>query len=307
MADASMSTPDVLIVGAGPVGMALAIELSIQGVFFRIVDMATERSDKSRALGVHSRTVEAFNRYGGPLQEELLSKAGRIAGNAMWVGGRRFEGFNGSVRAASEFFSDTQFPGMFAISQVDTEDFLAGRLGEKGVVIEHPVTVQRVIQDDGGVTVALVKAHGEEETVRCRYVVGCDGAHSAVRHSMDVQFEGDAYPQEFILADSEFDWEEAGDEAHIFIGDGMAMLLPLKAGRARFVASRPSQVATDAEPTLQDFQDRLETFLPAEASFPKPRLHDPYWLARFHLHHRCATKYRDGGLFVAGDAAHIHR
>lgn len=308
-----MSTIDVLIVGAGPVGMTLAMELTIQGVAFRIVDKAAERSDKSRALGVQSRTLEVLNRYGDGLQEELLGKAGRMAGNAVWVGGRRFESFDASLReaAASAAPSDTQFPGNFVISQVDTEGFLAARLGRAGVVVERPVAVRSIAQDDeGGVAVALVRARGEEETVRCRYVVGCDGAHSVVRHAMDVQFEGDAYPQEYILADTEYDWEEAGGggKTHVFVGDGMAMLLPFRDGSARFVASRPRHAATDGEPTLQDLQDCLATFLPAEgASCPRPRLHHPRWLARFHLHHRCATKYRDGRLFVAGDAAHIHR
>lgn len=303
-----MSTPDVLIVGAGPVGMALAIELSIQGVSFRIVDKAAERSDKSRAIGLHARTLEMLNRYGDLPQQELLSKAGRIRGNALWVGGQRFKTFDGSVRAAaSGLTSDTQFPGIFIISQVETENFLAARLDEKGVVVESPVAVQSIVQDDSGVSVALVTARGEEETVRCKYVVGCDGAHSVVRHSMDVQFEGDVYPQDFILADSEYEWEGPSDKSQVFVGDGVALVFPFKDGSARFVVSRPANVATDAEPTLQDIQDCFDTFLPTDASFPKLKLHDAKWVARFHLHHRCATKYRDGRLFVAGDAAHIHR
>lgn len=301
-----MSTTDVLVVGAGPAGMALSMELSIQGVQFRVVDKAPERSDKSRALGVHPRTLEVLNRYSDSI-DELLSKANRIAGNAMWVGGKCFAGFDNSFQAAKNQIRDTQFPGLFVISQVNTEDYLMKHLEERGVAVERPVTVKSVKQDDHGVTVVLAKHDGSEEVVRCKYVVGCDGAHSVVRHAMSVEFEGDAYPQEFVLADTLCDWDETAGKAHMFLGEGMAMILPMGPGRARILASRPRHLSADADPTLQDFEDFLHTMLPADESVSKPKLHDPFWISRFHLHHRCATKYRDGKLFVAGDAAHIHR
>lgn len=302
-----MWTTDVLVVGAGPVGMTMALELSIQGVSFRIVDQAAERSDKSRAIGVHSRSLEVLNRYGDSVHE-FLGKSNRLTGNVVWINGKPFDGFNSSFRAAAASAHDTQFPGIRSISQVDTEDFLVSRLDERGVTIERPVTVKSVVQDDGGATAVLVKTDGSEEIIRCKYVVGCDGAHSVVRHSMDVRFEGDTYPQEFILADTHLDWdEEHANRANLFIGDGICLLLPSQAGMVRIFASRPSHIALDQDPTLQNFQDLLETLLPPGNACPRPRLHDPVWLARFHLHHRCVTKYRDGKLFVAGDAAHIHR
>lgn len=139
--------------------------------------------------------------------------------------------------------------------------------------------------------------------------VGCDGAHSIVRHSMNVKFEGDAYPQDFILADTQIDWDLDGIEGSFqaMLGDGLVMIFPMGKGRARITASRPSHQGSGEDPTLKDFDEILAKMLPSQESFPKPRLHDPFWLARFHLHHRCVTKYRDGRLFVAGDAAHIHR
>lgn len=302
-----MSTIDVLVVGAGPAGMALSMELSIQGAQFRVVEKAPERSDKSRALVLHSRTLEVMNRYSDSIGE-LLSKSNPIAGNNMWVGGRHFAGFDSSFQAARTKARVTQFPGMFVISQVETETYLMKHLEKRGVVIERPVTLKSVEQDDNGVTAVLVKQDGSEEVVRCKYVVGCDGAHSSVRHAMkNIEFEGDAYPQEFSLADTHYDWAKADEKVHIFLGDGMGMILPMGPGRGRVITSRPSHLSTDADPSLQDFEDFLHRMLPAEESFPKPKLHDPFWIARFHLHHRCATNYRDGKLFVAGDAAHIHR
>lgn len=317
------TTADVLIVGAGPVGMTLAMELSLQEVSFRIVEKSPEPSDKSRALGMHSRTVEMLDRYGDGAGD-LLAKATRVKGNDIWVGGRRFHALGGrqADAAATGATVDTRFPGIFSISQVHTEAFLEQRLRERGVAVERATTASHIAQDEDGVTVTLhrgVNRKGKEdddddETLRCRYVVGCDGAHSSVRHAMDVRFEGDAYPQEFILADTEYDWAPEyfdGTRAQLFLGDGMALMLPLGPGHARFVASRSRVVAyDDAEPTLRDFEVCLEGMLPMEEgenSSKRLRLHDASWLARFHLHHRCVTKYRDGRLFVAGDAAHIHR
>lgn len=296
-----MSTIDVLVVGAGPVGLTMAMELAIQGVAFRIVEKNATPSDKSRALAVHSRTLEMLNRYGHI--DDLLAHSQKIVGNEIYINRKLVQGSDIFGAGATQVRPDTQFPGAHSISQVFTEAFLADRLTEKNITIERSVRVKRIVQNDEVATVVLIKQDGSEETVRAKYVVGCDGAHSVVRHSMDVVFEGDAYAQEFITADTMVDWEGHDGKMHFILGEGTLVMVPLGLGRARIVLSRPSHLASHTEPTLQDFQTALETQLPPEE---KIRLHDPIWLARYHLHHRCATKYRDGRLFVAGDAAHIH-
>lgn len=336
------TTADVLVVGAGPVGMAMAMELSIQGLTsFRIVDKTSTRSDKSRALGVHTRTMEVLNRYGDQhsIHELLATKASSITGSALWVNRKQYVLMDKSkAESASEATRTTpesQFDGPFVISQVHTEAFLERRLKERGVAVEYQVAVKSIDQDDDGCTVILTKADGSEETLRCKYVVrtptfsfscrgppfddrnadkyslkvGCDGAHSIVRHSMNVTFQGDAYPQEFILADTKIDWDLKGsqDAFQTMLGDGLVFIFPMGNGRARITASRPDHVGSEEEPTLEDFDQLIAKMLPAQDSVPKPRLHDPFWLTRFHLSHRCVSKYRDGRLFVAGDAAHIHR
>lgn len=142
----------------------------MQGINFRIIEKAAERSDKSRALGVHSRTLEVLNRYGGHL-EELLAKSNRIPGNSFWVGGKRYEGFDTSPAAASKERTDTRFAGVFTISQVDTEAWMERQLAEEAVTIERPVTVKSIVQDEGGAVAVLVQGDGTEETVHAKYVV----------------------------------------------------------------------------------------------------------------------------------------
>lgn len=395
---ATTTTTDVLIVGAGPVGMTMALELSLQGVSssssFRLVDKTSTRSDKSRAIGVHTRTMELLARYGA--LDDLLAASAHISGTALWVHRKQYvlldktktKHKDNDKAEAKTKAEESRFEGPYVISQVDTEAWLERRLAERGVQVEYAVAVTSLVQDEEGVTVVLRKAHGEgeeeeEETVRCKYVVrtsllpppfffsthvnptppplsliifypsfggnaaldadltfptfqkiGCDGAHSIVRHTMNVEFEGDAYPQDFILADTHLDWALEGLDRGTFqtmLGKGgLVMVFPMGKGRARITASRSAysddhhhhhrggssteeeekkekKKGNDDEPTLQDFDEILAQMIPTDEAFPKPRLHDPFWLARFHLHHRCATKYRDGRLFIAGDAAHIHR
>lgn len=121
-----------------------------------------------------------------------------------------------------------------------------------------------------------------------------------MRHSTDIQFLGDAYQQEFILADAQLDWNEDTSRLFYVLGDASIIMMPLHGGLVRVMASRPYQ-NSDAEPKIEEFQDVLNKMLPGN-----PRIHDPVWLTRFHLHHRCVDRYSEGRLFVCGDAAHIH-
>lgn len=132
-------------------------------------------------------------------------------------------------------------------------------------------------------------------------VVGADGAHSAVRHAAkNLTFDGDAYPQEFICADTFMESSLPGGQAYMCLGYGAMVVLPLKDGRVRLVVSRPGQDTT-REPKLEDFEEFMQEIFPGGGS-----LHDATWVTRFRLHHRGVNNYRDGRLFVAGDAAHIH-
>ncbi|KAK8015074.1 hypothetical protein PG990_008370 [Apiospora arundinis] len=324
----AQTTTDVLIIGSGPTGTTMALELAAQGIPFRIVDKIPQRSDKSKALAVQPRSLEVMARH-GPV-ERLIERGNANLGGAIFVNGKKTVDVNlGGVTATR----DSAFPHTILAPQSLTEGFLAECLATRyGRSVEFGTEATSIKQDADGVTVTLRKrssssplsssasstssastkvdgtddaANGTqvgEETIRAKYVVGADGAHSIVRHATSVQFEGDAYPQDFILCDARLrNSSMSRDRFRICMRYGLLLVFPLGNDIVRLVASRPGVPATD-EPVLKDFQDWLDYMVPDGGG----EIYDPIWLTRFKLHHRVSTNYRDGRLFLAGDAAHIH-
>jgi 2-polyprenyl-6-methoxyphenol hydroxylase-like FAD-dependent oxidoreductase len=291
---ATMQDIDVLIVGGGPTGTMLALELALHKVSFRIIDKEPARSDKSRALILQPRSLELMNRHGIVGELTKLGTTG--------VGARVF--INKKLAADIDLddlgFDDTAFPLPLWISQAETEHLLDNALKSHGHEVERPMTAEKVEQDDTGVNVTLRGPNNTEEQMRCKYVVGCDGAHSVVRHAANLTFEGAPYPQDFILADLHLKWDYPGDRLTMMMGQGILVMFPMKDGLVRLIAGRPRAIE-DKEPTLADFQDFFSKMAPGTGE-----LYDPVWISRFRLHHRGVNKYQAGRLFVAGDAAHIH-
>ena len=285
-------TPDVLIIGAGPTGLMLACELARAKVGFRIVDKAVTPSTQSRALVVHARTLELFQKL--ELADELIARGARAMTAHVYVNKKHAADFE----IGDTGIEDTPYRYILFVSQAETERALTAWLERAGVVIERGVEVTSVDPTFGEAT--LRRPGGEEETVRARYVVGCDGSHSVVRHAGKFAFEGERYPQDFILADVHL--ETPLDGFHMFFDDrGIFVVLPLANNVYRIIASRSDAPMTTTDPTLSDVQAL------ADALSSKPlALRDPVWLARFRLHHRQVDLYRRGPLFLAGDAAHIH-
>ena len=286
-----MSHPDVLVVGAGPTGLMLACELARSGVPFRIVEKATEPSTRSRALVVHARTLELFQKLG--IDGDLIARGRRTVSAHVFVNRQHAADFEISDTG----IEDTPYPFILFVSQAETETVLREHLERAGVTIERGVEATAVDPSSGEVTLRKGDA---TETVRPRWVVGCDGAHSVVRHAGNFAFQGEPYPQDFVLADVGLDTPVDGLEL-CFDDRGVFVVLPLANGVYRIIASLVDAPKTTADPSLEDVQAL------ADALSPTPlRLRDPVWLARFRLHHRQADTYRRGPLLLAGDAAHIH-
>lgn len=291
---------DVLIVGAGPTGLALAVQLRRWDVSFRIVDALVDRRHESRALAVHARSLELLDSIG--CADPLVKLGRRPRSVQVHVTEPPLEVPVGRVEAPG-----TRFPFVLVVSQAETEAVLASWLAAHGVPIERGVSAALDAVERDHVRCPLTHAaDGAVETLTARYVVGCDGAHSMVRHAAGISFEGDTYPQRFLLADLEVDGLDA-DAAHAFPGADAALLaLPLGTPRTWRVigidgAGGEGEVPAESPLTLDEVQAFANRVAPGRL-----RLRDPIWLSRFRLHHRQAARYRAGRLFLAGDAAHIH-
>lgn len=294
----SKGETDVLVVGGGPTGLVMAAELAARGIGCRIIDKAPVRSRHTRALVVQARSLELLQKMS--IADELVARGRRTIKVAPFVDGHRTL----DLEFGDIGVDDTPYPFLLFVSQAETERVLEEHLEELGTKVERPVELLTFTQDSEGANAQLRGGDGREETVRARYIVGADGAHSVVRKTVGLSFEGEAYPQDFVLADVELDWEGEEGRLYFFLSrEGLLAVFPLAGPSTyRLIATRSEDAPPDAgDPTLEEFQQ-----LATELSALPMRLHDPGWLARFRLHHRGVNSYRSGRAFVAGDAAHIH-
>jgi 2-polyprenyl-6-methoxyphenol hydroxylase-like FAD-dependent oxidoreductase len=301
--------PDVLVVGAGPVGLTMAAELARHGVRCRIIDRLAKPSPYCRAIGVTPRTLEVWDDMG--IAREMIDAG-------LWIDGLRSIVYGHPSNDALLDLSDLPYSEL-GLPQYETERLLARQLGRFGVAVEHSTSLQGLKQDKEGVTVRLDLAGGTAEEARFRYVVGCDGAHSAVRHALGIAFEGEAFPMMFMLGDVHIAWDLPRGmalRALRLVKDAapdMFIAIPLpEPGRYRVSMLAPPELApaggpdhgiqSEAHgPDLGDIQAIADDLVPG-----KPRVSDLRWSSMFRISMRLAEHYRRGRVFIAGDAAHIH-
>ncbi|MCT9929602.1 FAD-dependent oxidoreductase [Planotetraspora sp. A-T 1434] len=282
------STADVLIVGAGPVGLTLAASLVAEGVDVVLLDKQAEGANTSRAAVVHARTLEVLRDLG--VTDELVRHGVVVP---------RFTVRDRDRTLMSIDFTElpTDYPFTLMVPQNVTEKVLLDRLHALGGQVHRPHEVTAVAQDAGGVTVTTATG----ETVSAAYVVGTDGMHSTVREQTGIGFTGDTYAESFVLADVHLDWDLPGDEVVLFFAPaGLAVVAPLPGGRHRVVAT------TDEAPDHPG-RDDVQAILDARGPGERPaQVRDVVWSSRFRVHHRLADHYRAGRLLLAGDSAHVH-
>jgi 2-polyprenyl-6-methoxyphenol hydroxylase-like FAD-dependent oxidoreductase len=285
---------DVLIVGAGPTGLALAAELRSFGVSFRIVDRAPDAVHESRALGIQARTLEVLAGLG---MASPLIEAGDAA-TVLLLHTRRSVV---TIKLFDEGVRETAYPFLLFLSQAETERILLDGLIAEGVTVERGVELLDVEQDADAVGCLLGTAGGARFGIRARYVVGCDGAHSAVRHRSGIGFAGTAFPQTFVLADLEIDGIEPG-RVHAYLAEaGIMFFFPLGSPASwRMLLMIPPDAGVQQR-TIQQLQKLVEGYTQDPVL-----LHDPVWLTDFSVQSRRADRFRTGRIFLAGDAAHIH-
>ncbi|WXK39950.1 FAD-dependent oxidoreductase [Mycetohabitans rhizoxinica] len=341
MAHSSLQPPQVLIVGAGPTGLAAAMSLARAGIAVRVIDRAPCPATTSRAIGIQARTLELFelHRVVEPFIE--IGHRGRAAHLYS----------NGQTLLRLDFDPlQTRYPYLLFVDQSQTERILAEHLHTLGMDIERGVELIGLQQDVAGVDATLRLPDGRVQTQRVRYLVGADGAHSTVRHLLGVAFAGETLDQSFLLADLRVDWTLPVDEFQLFAtADGLAGVFPLGGDRYRLIADRPPlgaahqaavrtgllpatsapaagagmqrerRRAGDYPAQLDDVEDRQRgtddgngPSLDECQQWVERRIHVPVrlsqlaWSSYFHIHSRMVARLRTGNVFLAGDAAHVH-
>jgi 2-polyprenyl-6-methoxyphenol hydroxylase-like FAD-dependent oxidoreductase len=286
----------VLIVGAGPTGLVLAIWLTRLGVTVRIIDKTAEPGTTSRALAVAARTLELYRQVG--MADPLVEGGVKVPGANFWVQGAKV------ARLPLDRLGEglTPFPFALIFPQDAHERVLVERLEALGVTVERRTELVRFDQEGDGVHATLRRADGAEETCEASYLAGCDGAHSTVREALAVGFPGGTYSDIFYVADVEGSGPATNGEIHVDLGrSDFLAVFPLKGtGRVRLVGTVVERPADEHDKlTFDDVRDRVTGHL----QFAIDKVN---WFSTYHVHHRVAAKFRGGRAFLLGDAAHIH-
>ncbi len=283
----------VLIVGAGPTGLTLASELLRHGVQCRIVDKLEAPGDKSKALAIHARTLEILENMN--VVDKMLAAGNQAGGFSIYNGQHR-------VMQISTAELDSPYPCILMIPQPSTERVLTEHLESLGGKVERGVELLNFTQDQNGLTVKLKHLDVQEEVVVSQWLVGCDGAHSVVRKTLQLPFEGSAYEERFALGDFHVESSLPDDEISTFFHeDGALVFFPMGNKRFRIMANMEESKIVGDEPTLDFLQSVADSRGNGNIKFS-----DPHWFAWFRIHRRSTPEYRVGRAFVAGDAAHIH-
>ena len=290
-----MSRSDVLIVGAGPTGLVLALWLTKQGVKVRIIDKTDEPGTTSRALAVQARTLELYRQL--DLSDEVLEQGHKVPGINLWVQG------NKAARVSFETIAENLTPyGPFIYPQDQHERLLIRRLEARGVSVERKTELLSFTDTGDHISLTLRRADGQEELCEARYLTGCDGVHSIVRQIMGTGFPGGTYQQVFYVADIDAAGRALDGELHVDLDEAdFLAVFPLKGdGRARLIGTvRAERAAHSADLKFEDVSDRAIEHM-------KVQVRRVNWFSTYHVHHRVTEHFRQGRVFLLGDAAHIH-
>jgi len=287
---------DVLIVGAGPSGLMMACQLAIRNISFRIIDKNEDHTTQSRALVIQARSMEILDQMG--IAEKAHQQGQITKAIGAFFNGRKV--FRVVVNDLGHGL--TKFPYLFMLEQSRTEAILIDFLKKYGYEVERNVELKNFNQNKNE-AIAVLKLPGDrEQTIKVRYLIGADGAHSIVREKLNIPFSGKTYEQSLFVLDCKAEVNIPGDEMYIAFGsESIGGFFPLTNGRWRMLGNLTKEESEKKEITFQEIEKKFVTRIRMRV-----RLYDPQWIAIYHSHHRYASVFHKGHCFLIGDAAHIH-
>lgn len=291
-----MATTQVLIVGAGPTGLVLALWLTRLGVRVRIIDKTAEPGTTSRALVVHARTLEFYRQLG--LAEDVVRLGREFVGANLWVKGRRA----GHIELGAIGEGLSPFPFAIVFPQDEHEKLLIDRLATLGINVERNTELIDFEERGDKIVARIERPEGIEETCEADFLAGCDGSHSTVRESLNIGFPGGTYERMFYVADTIATGSIVDGELHIALDDAdFVGVFPLRtSGTARLIGT--VRAGTFASGHLLTWDDVGKTAIERVGV----RVEQVNWFSTYHVHHRVADHFRRGRAFLLGDAAHVH-
>src|SRR5215207_5162987 len=289
---------DVIIIGAGPTGLSLACQFIRYGIDFLSVDKNEGVTPFSKAIGVQARTLEIYDQLG--LAHAAIDE-GTIASRVRLIEG-------GEVRGEinlGNFGKDlSQFPYMLMLEQSRNEELLHKFLQSGDRTVLWNTELENFAQDEKGVTARVKTPSGESQTITAKYLAGCDGASSPVRHGLGLTFEGSPFERLFYVADARVDWELPHDALHVCVArEVFTAFFPMKGeNRYRIVGTFPESKNEEQGEVLYE---EIERQIKDEAKLSL-EISDVRWFSLYKVHSRRVNKFSEGRCFLAGDSAHIH-
>jgi 2-polyprenyl-6-methoxyphenol hydroxylase-like FAD-dependent oxidoreductase len=297
MSDQRIKT-DVMIIGAGPTGLALACQLIRYGIDFVIVDKKETTTPYSKAIGVQARTLEIYEQIG--LADKLIQLGGIAEKARMIVGGE--------VRGEANFSEIgkgmSPYPFVLIAEQGKHETLLYDYIRSLGEDVRWRTELESFVQDETGVTATVRNPDGGIEAIHAGFLVGCDGAKSGVRHALGLKFEGSTFERMFYVADVELNWKLSHDAVTVVLmRNNLLAFFPMKGDRHwRIVGTFPEEFAKDEGDVLyEEIEEQIKRDSELELDITSVN-----WFSTYKVHTRHVNKFSEGRCFLAGDAAHIH-
>ena len=291
---------DVIIIGAGPTGLALACQLIRYGIDFIVIDRNEGTTPHSKAIGVQARTLEIYEQIG--IADKLIAEGTLAEAARMIVGGK----VRGEISFKDVGKGMSPYPFFLFVEQGVHEGILHDFIKDHGKDVQWKNEVESFTQNESGVTASVRNSNGETETIQAKYLVGCDGAKSMTRHSLGLEFSGGTFERLFYVADVQIDWEFRHGAFYVCLAKtNVTAFFPMRGGAEnnyRIVGTFPEGHNKDEGDILYEEVER-QIVADTELDLDIKKVN---WFSVYKVHSRSVNKFSNGRCFLAGDSAHIH-